>query len=461
MYFLEGEMIILYFLLIASWGYGIARFLLHSKDTRFFIFFPVGLALTGLISTQLWFAGFRFQWTSLAIQAIGWTLLPLLISDIWLRVRKRKWNQRKTFANLVTQLNKLSFSFFDLPWLVILGMSAFSLLVLTLWTWNVFPIHWDSLSLYDYRALRILEGWQRSEFMVSELAHPILHAYDWHHPWFSSVSSALAYAFGVQNVNPLNWFLAGSVIWHAVATWKSWRTRSIFIGGLSLMPAFFIGFTESYAIIPATLFWGHFFLITQKVKTLDVKSAVYCALFAGAAMQCRIVEPFWFPIAVWFAWQYRKQLPIALVVSLSMALWQLEWSILLRLTQNALLVSQERRSATYGLLNQGLKGLSVMNVISFAKTFLSSSAAQLSILVFGLHLKFENKTTVWWRSTTLLLFLCLVILLGGMSVFAFSNPTGWLDIRLALPRASMPLFILALILLADLFQQSEDSSRMQ
>src|SRR5690606_29213496 len=103
----------------------------------------------------------------------------ILSRDVFVAARRLSWPEMRSRGEvLLGELRTLSL----LETLLFAAASGgFALTV----AWHIFvqPVVWDSLVLYDFRALRIAEGWQLEHFYEQFSFDPRFSAYDFSHPF--------------------------------------------------------------------------------------------------------------------------------------------------------------------------------------------------------------------------------------------------------------------------------------
>ncbi len=455
---LEYAVTLLFCLLLMSVGYGIIRFVFGWRQVRFFLYFPAGLAASGVITTTLWLAGFSFFSVGVVLQAFGWTLLPLLVSDIWLRTRKKWQKYGSDFSAHLETLQNTLLSFWQVPWIFLAAFTFFSLLIYTLWSWSVLPIHWDNLTLYNYRAEQMVSGWHIEEFQIETQRSDFLQVYDWSHPFFASSVLGLSKIFGVENPSFIPWALMISVLAHAAVTWQSWRSRILFASILFLIPTSLSNFIEGYAVIYAVGFWLHFFLYTLRKPNLSWSGSAFLALLASAAIQSRSAEPYWILIFSWLFWHYRAQWKRLLPFLVGVIAIHAYWMRLAYVSKVQVLLLAEKADPVARVYVQGWQTWPWEVIPGTLLSFILSPSIVVSLvaclLVAGLWLR-KKRLSDWLFSVTILLFFALIMLLAGMIVFALGNPVAWQDIRLALPRSSLFLLSLTAIILAEMIAKKD------
>lgn len=262
----------------------------------------VGQGASGLILTFAWLAGWwGISWW---LWLIGLILFPFdgcgrnhTNGLTWFK--QKKWINLSRFAGW-SGLIEIGL------WLVVL----LSLLVVIVWNFSMRPVVWDSLVLYDFRAWRIAEGWQISDFFTQFADHREFYAYDFSHPFGDSILRAQYYQFSnlftswrvsvLPSATAIYLPTLVAVLFYAQTIWKN-RDRTLVLSLLMLASwQMLTTWTQGYAALVYLLAWFYILLVSIDNRLSKSWQSILLLLGLLISMQFRLSEPFWlFFVLMW------------------------------------------------------------------------------------------------------------------------------------------------------------------
>ncbi len=433
--------------------------------------YPVGLALTGLYLFLGWLALVPF-WL---LTAFWWFSLVLGVLFGW-----KQWHFEREVQDtlrLMTQTirqgirelfeSKPPFSHWPLLYMgAVVGVAA---LVVLAWQIAFPPLSWDSLALYDFRAQRVVEGWQIQDFARQFTRMPEYQAYDFLHPITSSLWWALVYQSGGAQVLMLYSALLFTVVLAGWSVWKTWSARVVWSFLWLSLPAVFVSLTEGYGAYPANLYWALFGLwffgkggdqLNELQRWQPYLVAGLCIL---GSVSGRVTEYYWLGVLLVssgiLAYFGRHQM--VKTVKNFMALWLLPLisvGVWLGARSWAVQVSgasDEDRSIVHlvqSLWDSGLAPVWTALQAEFAHWIFSPLLPWLVLVAVGVWMFWRTRRQ-WprlWSVWGVMLVVNGGILLAGMVALHIVFGERWEEARQAMDRAIMPLLALIFMWLADL-----------
>ncbi len=410
---------------------------LHLRDISLAL--PLGLSVNTLGGLLLWLGGIDLatitRWSQIGLVLV----LTYVVSD---RLPLRSFPVRVGFNDVYRRSQQIIHQLVNWPLAWLVGMVIFSLAVVLIWQGTVEPVTWDNLSLYDWRAQRLAQGWQVSDFLVQFNDQPSWAMYDFLHPLLPSIIGAFVYQSGGIRVPLISAVLLLCVLSEVGKTWRSWAARIVF-GVLSLgSPLFFKAAVEGYGVWWAVLFWWLFFLFVWRHSLHYRWEQLVAGFFLAAAVQSRLSEPYWIIVVIWLLGRYHWLTTLPVIFSF------VNWQVLVRLA--ARFTSGQVVRSTYSAtwLTVLLSNLSPTLVgVLFIDGLLHNPVLPYFLGV-GLLAFWLRQAQAWSASLRTCLVLIIswgIILLGGMAAFWARNPSTWSEVVLALPRAVLPLAALCVV----------------
>lgn len=275
---------------------------------------PVGMGVSLWLAQHAWFAGVTFDVTY-------WSWFFLALGSVVLNLRSQR------FSGVTALLSKSAQSVlalisrrYTLIEAVLLMASAFSMLVIGLWSFVARPVIWDNLALYDFRAHVILDVQTFAGFIATTDAGSWFRNYDFIHPFLSTFLHAFVYKSGGQFPFVVIVTLFVSVLMHGFLRYKRFSAR---LGGLLLLTSTSLmlqNSTEGYAAWIALHFLLHALLLWKKLmaeKQPNTSQYYLLGILIAAMMTSRIFEPYWLFLIVMVCfqlwWRVRRILPLTLV----------------------------------------------------------------------------------------------------------------------------------------------------
>jgi hypothetical protein len=281
--------------MLGVWSIGywlISRFLKLSTQVSASLGYPVGLALIGLLTLGLWQAGVSFSWLYwlslfFGTISIGMFSLPGKSFNEWINIKQA-----------LLKLNEIwkKSSIWEV---LLLGLILATLCLIAGWLLLVQPVVWDSLVLYDWRALRIAGNWSLLRLFGEFTQHPEFYNYDFSHPFMSSIWQAFLHKSGIQTTGIIYLGLIISALAYARIIVKNraiWLIASALL--LLTMPMLTVA-TQVYSALPFIWFWILIMLVILD-ESLSFKSRqILILIFLVITMLNRVEAPFWLVFSIW------------------------------------------------------------------------------------------------------------------------------------------------------------------
>lgn len=446
-----------FFLSIGYWSLG--NVLSLAGAWRWILAYPVGMALVGLVVYFLWLVGVTWPLLVILVAFFG----VILSRDLFVAARRLSWPEMRSRGEvLLGELRTLS------PLETLLFAAASGGFALTV-AWHIFvqPVVWDSLVLYDFRALRIAEGWQLEHFYEQFSFDPRFSAYDFSHPFLSSIWQALSYSFYAPVSTTVYLGLLLSVLataWKVLPTRRSWLAFSALLFTSSL---FFTIWTQNYAVEPYALFWLliALFVFTSKKKLPPYVSAL-TLLFLITSMSIRVSEPYWLVFLLWISWPVLRNNQTGAQKLLQLCFWWLPalavFSQWWQLQETAQSWSQVEKTvshydpARYSDLWQVLTVPQLW--LGWTETLLLKNQLLSFFLLAIFFLVFQDKESSKRRDLWLLLLFTGMLSVALLAEMAADWP-DWQGKARLLQRAGIPIAAVAVVLTAQRigWQSSQNS----
>jgi hypothetical protein len=280
---------------VASSGYWFVRALFPDLGflRQVVLSYSAGFALIGFVSHYLWQADVPFSflywatWGFMTVFALG-TLKHLKLGKIMVRSDWKSWR------------NLLPKNFLLSAWV---WVAIFSFCIVSAWLWFVRPVVWDALVLYDWRAMRIADGWLLSDFFQQFTQHPEFANYDFSHPFLSSIWQAFAHKSGLDYSGLIYYGLFLSIMVYAVIIFRQSLAFWIFLALLLGTTQMLTVFTQVYAALPYTLYWLLFFLVlVDESVWWSRRKPGLLLIFLIVTMLNRLTEPLWLLGSIMVIW---------------------------------------------------------------------------------------------------------------------------------------------------------------
>ncbi len=330
-------------------GFQISKRLLSlDAQQSFALGYPLGLSLVGIASLFLWLAGIPFNyiyWLSLGIGTIAFGSFSPSGKVFSLFNRKRIEGIAKNIHASLSLERVLIFS------LVIPSCG-----LILLWLWNIQPVVWDSLVLYDWRAARIADDWTVMRFFEEFTQHEEFYNYDFSHPFLSSIWQAFVHKSGLLSSGLIYIGLIISALSYARIIVKKLDQWLIIVLLLVATRPMMEVITQVYSALPFVWYWILIFLVLlDDTLSLSVRRAL-SLVFLITSMLNRMEAPFWLIFIVWWAgyelWPIRDWkkdfLKIACFVLPVLAIF-LSWSQLQAEAAQSVAVAFEASRSSYQL----------------------------------------------------------------------------------------------------------------
>ena len=286
-------------------GFG---FLINQKMFRFnlprsfVLAYPTGLLVIGISAWSLWLANVPFHLIYSGFYIVVLASLFWLSKQNHFSIRTRlMW-----FEQLKKLVTKAEMGYLEIIMLLII-FPAIGLIVL--WLLLTYPVVWDSLALYDFRAKAIADGWQLADFGQQFLGHARFAGYDFSHPFGASIWQAFLHKSGWERsgIVYIAWLI--SLVLYARIIWSKTGVWLIFLMMLFATKPLQVVWTQVYTSLPNTLVWLTLFLFiidTQKqglIKPLRPASSIinltYKLFLIVGIIFTRVSEPFWLIMFLW------------------------------------------------------------------------------------------------------------------------------------------------------------------
>lgn len=383
--------------------------------------FPLGAGISGLTALLAWMFRVDFQRIATLIE------ISLVLAMVHVLLRLPPAVFRIHFARIRMGIVRLATK--ELPWteVILWTLVGFSLAVMAVWQLMVEPVTWDSITLYDFRALRLAEGWLPTDFFRQFANNPAFFGYDFLHPFLPSVLGAFVYKSGGSHTPIINLTLLICVLFEAWKFFRSIQSKLVFAVLFLASPLFINAAVEGYGAWTAVLFWLLFFFLFLQLPKRPKVSQIIAGLFLAAATQSRLSEPYWIVIGILLTW--KRKLAILLPTVAAFFGWRL-------------LVQQ---SSQFGVRGDASAVFDFTRWSQLSEVFIVFLAKNPAVPYLAAMLV---ATYFLWRRRALddglLEFLLVLIgwgalILTGLFYFFFQGGTIWNEVQLSLARAVLPL----------------------
>lgn len=382
--------------------------------------FPLAAGTSGLLALLAWMLGVDFR---LIVSVVEMTLVIAMIHVfLSLPFPKFRMHPARTRAVIVNLVMK------EFPWseAVLWSIVGFSLAVIVAWQLAAEPVTWDAVTLYDFRAHRLAEGWLPIDFFRQFENNRAFFGYDFLHPFLPSVLSAFIYKSGGSHTPVINLYLLVCVLAEAWKFFRSTKSKLVFAVFFLASPLFINAAVEGYGAWTAVLFWLLFFLLFQSHKPSKIYQII-AGVFLAAATQSRLSEPYWVIIGLFLVMKRKFLALLPAVVAF------LGWRMLVL------------QASDYGVRGDGPVRLDFSRWTQFAEVlvvFLSKNPAipYVVALLVAAYLLWRRREL---HDDLLELLLVLVswcaLIFAGLAYFFFQGGAIWSEVQLSLARAVLPL----------------------
>lgn len=435
-------MIILSIAAIFVFGYLLSGMFLEERLERLSLSFILGLGIFTLCWFLLNLVGIPFTLYSGLGLAI---ILSIILFGLSKLIPRRK--EKKTEKSILTYFKDMDL-IEKAVFVVIIFLFLASLLGDLYW-----PVrHWDSLTLYDFRAKIFAE----TGYMMKATLYNGFFGY----PLLTSLSHTLVYLSGFANPSFIYSFFYMSFVTNIFVNLKKLKLSRVMVLFITLIiavsPRIFDHSLTAYTNLPylTYLVLGSIYLYFG-IKNKNIGSFVLSAVLIGLSTWTRSVEPFWLScilVGIVFPLINKKWLwPIFYV--LSFALIMLPWRYFqASYHANTANVVNQVVSASNGVV-QSLQLNTLKITLDFVKTNVVFAYAPYFVLLgFILIYKLVKKSTNWLLFTLMILNLGLVF--AGTLIFVRSTPY-WQEIPDSLTRMTMFFPPLIVFLSAELLSEAK------
>jgi hypothetical protein len=433
-------MIILSITAIFLFGYLLSGLFLEEKLERLSLSFILGLGVFTLCWFLLNLVGIPFTLFS----GLGLvTILSIILFGLSKLIHRKK--EKKTEKSILAYFKNM-----DLTEKVFVAVVIFLFLssILGDLYWPV--RHWDSLTLYDFRARIFAE----IGFMTKAISDGGFFGY----PLLTSLSHTLVYLSGFANPSFIYSFFYMSFVINVFVNLKKLKVERVLVLFLTLLiavsPRIFDHSLTAYTNLPylTYLVLGSIYLYFG-IKNKNIGSFVLSAILIGLSTWTRSAEPFWLScvlVAIIYSLINKKWLwPIFYILSLAsiMLPWRYFQASYQQGTAN---VAGQIVSASY-IAAKGLQFAPLKATFDFVKTNVIYAYMGLFVLLaLMLVYKLVKKSTEWLLFSLVILNLGLVF--AGTLVFVRSI-LYWQDIPDSLSRMIMFLPPLIIFLSGELLSE--------
>jgi hypothetical protein len=317
-----------------------------------------------------------------------------------------------------------------------------------------FPVrHWDSLTLYDFRAKLFAE----TGFMTKAISNGAFFGY----PLLTSLSHTWVYLSGFSNPSFIYSFFYISFVANFFVNLKKLKIKRVAVLFLTLLvtvsPRIFDHSLSAYTNLPYLTYivMGSIYLYFG-IKNKDFGSFIISSVLIGLSTWTRSTEPFWLScviVAAIFPLIGKKWLwPVLYILGVGsiMLPWRYFQTLYHEGTVN---VAGQVFSASYGVA-QSLQPDTVKATLDFVKTnVVYAYFAYFLLLGLVLIYKFVKKSGDW--ILPILIFLNLGLIVAGSLIFVRSV-SYWQDIPDSLTRMAMFVPSLVIFLFAVTISDNRD-----
>jgi hypothetical protein len=321
--------------------------------------------------------------------------------------------------------------------------------------WNVVSV-WDALTLYDFRALRIVETGSISQ------AATIQGDYFYSYPLFTSLAHVSLYLLGLKSPMIFYSLLFASFIsvFYGLLRRSTSRTLSLFATLLLVIaPHLFWHAQIAYTNLPYTIYLGlGAIYIIEYYRTGKRTDALLGALLTGLSIWVRSVEPFWMVnILVLLGVTLYKRRYLDSILSLFIFIpLERVWKTYIAVARGMVAENPigQVTNAVSSIVSSNPSSISTVPLIEIITYFLSYAVRPLSpvlILFFvGIAYKLSTRKKEWVGEIMLIGYY--TIAFYGTYVFSYSQPY-WRDIPGSLERMMMFISPIIIFIFAQVFTQ--------
>lgn len=437
-----------------------------------------GLSVTGLLWYLFWLADLNWMMLSLLWFSGAFTLSLYAVGNVF---RINHYQSPSQLVAVIKTFIEKSFKTHDFSlkkWLskitageiVVLSAASLSTIVIILWNLLMRGVVWDALVLYDWRGLRIADGWRLLDFFQQFTGHPEFYAYDFSHPFLDSLWRGLVFAIGGEVSTGMYLVVfAGLLIYsyQVLADKQSWWWLLLL---LVATPQMLVTWTQGYAALPYSLWWGVVLLISLDDYLGVYKQTWLLLMLMLATMLLRVSEPFWLVFAllwslkIWWSdldWKTKFAISIYWLVPLLAVFghWQMLQQEAVSYSAVSEVIKEASRSS-YDLNKYADFFEIVTTSLWWGQTLwlllAKNQAASYSLLAgfFGVIGWWQERSSHsdrlgkqdWWL---LLLGITWWLMLAAALLFEISaDPENWLGKQRLLARVSLPLSMWGIIVSA-------------
>lgn len=422
------EMIITNTLLLIIFGYLVIGYLLPKIDLveRLSLSFVIGIGLFTFMWYLLNLVGIKFSNTSI--------VFTLVISIFIFRKSFGKNTLDKKYLDNLNVIEKICI-------LVTLFLLASSFIGDLYW-----PVrHWDSLTLYDFRARLFAEtGFVKTSIVdVSFFGYPLL----------TSLMHTIAYVSNYSNPSFFYSLFYSSVIFNFYSNLKKLKINRlyVFLGTMliSISPRIFDHSLSAYTNLP---YLAYYLLSTiylyLYIKGGNFRHLIVSAVLSGLAVWTRSAEPFYIAqILILFVSSIkRKRIIDFIMFSVVLAVFIFSWRLfVLKFNWDiSTVVSVPKKINYVGTFSNSLNFF----IDNFVKPYLPYLIMLILITVY--KIKFRLKS--WYF--IVVIYLDIIMIFVGTFIFV-SNYQAWSDISDSLTRMSIFIPALVVFSLAELLSDSK------
>lgn len=442
---------ILFPVLLFSLGFWVAqRVFCLAGFWRWALAYPIGLSSTGIVFYFLWLLGIPWN----ALVTIFVFLGIMLSKDLFFELRSISRELLKEWQRKILE----TFHALEPIEAILFAVITFSFGIITLWHLFIRPVVWDSLVLYDFRALRISEGWQIDSFLEQFPFDSRFAGYDFSHPFLSSIWQGVSYSLHAPVSSTIYIGLLLSVAAVASKVLNNRKSWVIFLTLVLASSQLFTVWTQNYAVEPYTLFWFLLILLSfQKETALASRPAIVLFFFLTTLM-LRISEPYWVIFLLWVSWPIlRSNAPLPQKL-LQLSFWWLpsfalfaQWWQLQQEAASFVQIAPNKALSSYDLARYGFVWES-FRVPEFWLRMVQILTVRNPLLPFvgiaGVSVLFSrDKSRLDKRA--ILLFAFVAMLVAAMLVEGAGDWPEWQGKARLLERAGIPIIVVATVLTAQ------------
>ena len=420
--------------------------LLVEQETRFleriFLAFPIGMGLFTFLMFLINLTGVSLEAENLILTFfVTFSLLGLLI-----RVKRIKiipGELQRPTSKTISFIKKFKINFFSL--MILFGIFAIvvrSLILNLVWP----PETWDTISLYDFRALRFFETKSLASVILTTGSREEI-SYNYSYPFLTSLSHSFVYIFDYNNPRFLYTFFYISLVgsfFYILRRKIGAGPALLFSGFLAADPEYVYHSTVEYTNLPYAVYFGLGALLAIYGITARKKGyLMLSAICIGLSTWTRSQEPFWIVPALLVMGSFFLRKKFASITP------YLYVVIILFFRQSWLsYVGSISRGMNWPDMNLVQTSFSIdikkiaLSILYAFKNTLWRRKASFFILLLSLVHVFSEKRVTKYLNELILLGLCLSIIFVGTYFFSV-NFRWWDQIGDSVTRMSMfllPLF---------------------